>query len=477
MSTDSEHHHGRRLEPLEWLTIAHVSVFAIATTWAFGGQADWIRMPLVAWGSLGAFITLAVLLNRERAAASQRVLWCLLPLVAFNAVTIAASFNPSFAEMRYEGEILLANMGANDNWPSSARPVLARQALWQFDAIWLACFNLLLVVRSRRALRVLLLLLCVNAFVLSVFGTVQKLGHAPGLYFGAVPSPQKHFFSTFVYHNHWGAFALLSLAIATAMVAHVVRRHQTGGFFDSPALTGLVGILFISATIPLSASRSSTILMTVQLGAVFVFWITTTMRKRRAFNESIAPLVVLSLAAFALGIGLITYLARDTIKARFDLSLQQIRLARTSSQPDARIQLYRDTFCMGAAKPWFGWGMGSFPVVFDVYNTRVSPDYFPIVYHDAHSDVLQAFAEHGLVGSVLLVLCAAVPLALLRRGRTGTPIPRHLLAGCAVLLLYALLEFPFGNYAVVLMWWICFFTALQYARLSGGAAAPSTNSP
>jgi hypothetical protein len=34
-----------------------------------------------------------------------------------------------------------------------------------------------------------------------------------------------------------------------------------------------------------------------------------------------------------------------------------------------------------------------------------------------------------------------------------------------VILLYAWLEFPFDNTAVVLSWWMCYFIAVQYTHL------------
>jgi hypothetical protein len=52
-----------------------------------------------------------------------------------------------------------------------------------------------------------------NAVLLAVFGTFQKLAGAKGLWFGLVASPQPRFFSTFVYHNHWGSFILLSTVV------------------------------------------------------------------------------------------------------------------------------------------------------------------------------------------------------------------------------------------------------------------------
>ena len=43
--------------------------------------------------------------------------------------------------------------------------------------------------------------------------------------------------------------------------------------------------------------------------------------------------------------------------------------------------------------------------------------------------------------------------------------PAYLLGGCGLILVYAWVEFPFGNPAVVILWWICFFAAVRYSRL------------
>jgi hypothetical protein len=53
-----------------------------------------------------------------------------------------------------------------------------------------------------------------------------------------------------------------------------------------------------------------------------------------------------------------------------------------------------------------------------------------------------------------------------------TPIPYFLLSGCLLVALYSWVEFPFGNVAVTLAWWLCFFAAVQYARLTDAHSAP-----
>ena len=39
------------------------------------------------------------------------------------------------------------------------------------------------------------------------------------------------------------------------------------------------------------------------------------------------------------------------------------------------------------------------------------------------------------------------------------------LCGCLLVLIYAVIEFPFGSPAIVYLWWLCFFVAVRYRQL------------
>jgi hypothetical protein len=458
----------RPLGPLEWVTLIHVGILVIATTWAFGGQADFVRTPIAWWGSLGVLITLTAVQDRE---AWQRghlrpVRW-LWPVVAFNTLVLLACLNPSLREVTVEGESLLAHTGGRPWLPSSARPALALHALWIFDAMWIASFNLALVIRQRRVLRGLLIACVANALVLAIFGTVQKLSHATGLFFDTVPTRQPRFFASFVYHNHWGAFAVLMMAAGVALTWHFARRVEARNLLHSPIFGGWVALLLLAATVPLSGSRSCTLLALVLLGVVSAHLMWRAIVKRRHYKESIAVPVAGIGVALALLAGGAWLVGRETILSRLETSRQQVAEMRELGGIGDRALLYHNTWRMARDKLWFGWGMSSYPhIFFRLYNTRESrADRLPVFYNDAHSDWLQSLAEHGLIGSALLALGALVPLREVRFRSAVGPLAAYLFVGCALVLLYAWIEFPFGNLAVVLMWWVLFFTAVQTARL------------
>ncbi len=469
--------HQRPLRPLERVVLCHLGIFLVGITWAFGGGAEWLRPELAWWGSLGALLTLTALQDCESLRDGWlRSAWWLLPWLAFNAFVVAGCLNPSFRDVKFGAETLLVNDGGRAGFPSSARPLIGLNALWLFDAIWISCFNLVLVVRQRRAVRGLLLVGGANALALAVFGTVQKLAGAKGIFFGAQASPQPYFFASFVYHNHWGSFAVLMMAACLGLVWHFARRHDTRGFFHSPAFGGLIAVFFLALSVPLSTSRSCTVLTAGLLGLAWCHWLARLARKRRRFRESIILPLCGGLATVAVAAAGIWYVARDTIAMRFAKTEQQIQEIRARGDIGSRAELYRNTWTMAQAKPWFGWGMGSYPHVFTLYNTRQSIDKLPVFYRDAHSDWLQAFAEQGFVGTTLLGLCGLLPLLSLRRRHLASILPCYLLGGCGLILIYAWVEFPFGNLAVVLTWWLCFFCAVQYCRLHD-REAPAAKAP
>ena len=469
----SSRHRGSNLPSLPRLVLLHFGVLLIFTSWAFGGQAPWARQVIVWWGTIGMGLFLFVCLAHRpadgRLHPALRLLW---PLWVYDAIIIASCFNPGFREAVREGQVSLVLADPNPWLPSAAVPRLAARELWQFNGIVLSCFNLLLVLHRRQLVRQVLFLIAGNAVVLAVFGTFQQLVRAPGLWFGAVKSPNEHFFATFIYHNHWGAFTLLNLCACLGLLFHYYRRGGHRDVWHSPVLLGAVATLLLATSIPLSTSRSCTVLAAFLLLAALLHLLVRVVRQRRARYEPYAGPVAAIVLAAAVALGGIAYLGRDVIAQRSRLTSEQFTKLTADGTLTARAVLYRDTWHMAAAKPWFGWGLESYARVFRIFNTQRAIEVWvwSPFYAEAHNDWLQSLAEVGFVGTGLLALLVLLPLASVRWRRTQSVIPRYLLAGCGVVLLYAWLEFPFANRVVMLTFCAVFYCAIRYAELDANLA-------
>ena len=452
---------------LELLAVVHVAVLLVFTSWDFGGETDFARVAICWWGTLAVPIAGLVCLRRwERRDGMPAALRWLWPMVVFDCLVLLSTLNPSFSYAMIGGVRTLVNTGARSRGPSCALPVASLQDLWQFNAIYLSCFNLTIAVVRRRVLRALLMIFTANALALAVMGTFQKLANATGLYFGLQPSPNSEFFATFIYHNHWGAYVTLGTAAALGLLFHHARHGVRSGERHSPVLFGLVATLFLAAAVPLSTSRSGALLVSALITAALVQWLRHVSRMRRAAGRATGPPLVLAAAVVALGLGGIYLLGRPLIDQRAATTRRQLEAIRLRGDLGNRTQLYADTWRMAREKPWFGWGLGTYAEVFPIFNQQLSVEGWVPFYREAHSDWLQALAEVGLTGTVLLGLIAALPLvAAFRLGPPGV-LPAYLLAGCGLLVLYALVEFPFANPAVLEAFWCCLFTAVRYHKLT-----------
>lgn len=459
------------------LVLVHFGALVVFTAWAFGGQAPWARHIILGWGTVG--ITLFAYAARAHRPAAGRVhpaLRLLWPLWLFDLLVLASCFNPGFREIMKEGQASLVLANPIPWLPSAAVPRLAARELWLLNGLVLSSFNLLLVLNRRSQLRAVLFLLAGNAVVLAILGTFQKLTGATGLWFGLVASPNDHFFATFIYHNHWGAFTLLNTAACLALLFHYERQSDHRDIWHSPVPLGAVLTLLLAISIPLSTSRSSTILAVVLLGCALAHLVYRLVLRRRAAGASVVPPVIGLVLLAVLALGAIGFLARGVIAQRTRLTAQQLERLGEEGTLTSRLVLYRDTWHMAQQKPWFGWGLESYGRVFRIFNTQQPQErwFRAPIYVEAHNDWLQSVAEVGFVGTALLVLQGVVALAAVRWHDTRSAVPRYLLGGAALILVYAALEFPFANPAVVLTFSAVFYGAIRYAMLDARAGEDPT---
>jgi O-antigen ligase len=458
-----------RSDPFGRLVLWHFGILLVVSTWAFGGQSPGARQFIAWWGTLGMALFVVASVRRHTPGEIPPALRLLWPLWLYDLLVIASCFNPGFREVTGpDGTALI--LGDPVRWlPTAAVPRLAAHELWQFNGLVLSAMSLFLVVRRRSVLRGLLVLMAGNAVALAVLGTFQQLLRSDGLWFGMVPSPNDHFFATFVYHNHWGAFALMNIAVCLALLFHHQKHGQHRDVLHSPVLMGAVLTFLLAISIPLSTSRSSTVLAGVFLAAALTHFALLVARRRHG-GIAFGRLAAIALAAL-LALGAIGFLGRHIIAQRVHLTIAQWTRLAEEGTATSRLVLYGDTWRMAAEKPWFGWGLESYGRVFPLFNTQrpVEPWFPAPVYREAHNDWLQSLAEVGFVGTGLLVLQVILPLLAVPWRRAGSVIPYYLLAGAALVTGYAWLEFPFANPTVVLTFSALFWCAVRYAQLDARA--------
>jgi O-antigen ligase len=455
-----------RLTWLDKAVFVQVAVLLVGSAWAFGGNIWWARLALSIWASLALPLTLIAFLRKDTIGqeARARKTWLLPPLL-YAGLVVASTFNPSFDPLVIDGVTLVAHKGAaRPDWPSTVNAAASLGSLWLGAGVYLSALNLAWVLRSRAALRGLMILIAGNALALSVFGTVQALSSA-GFYFGAATSPNLRYFATFIYNNHWGAFMILSLSVALGLLFYQVRRIHGRDLWHSPFSAALLGALLIAATAPISASRAATGMAALLLTIATVQALVTITRERRRRNRPVWPPVVALLLWVSAGIGAVGWLALDAITSRYTET--RSALEKNQSLWGARLELYRDTWELARQKPVFGWGLDGYGVAFQLIRPP------PLEanrqnerrYATAHNDWLQSIAETGFAGTTLLVAMVALPLATLPRRVRGHPLVAYPLSGLGLLLLYAIVEFPFSNPAFLVLFWTCLFMTVQYARL------------
>src|ERR1051326_3705115 len=210
-------------------------------------------------------------------------------------------------------------------------------------------------------------------------------------------------FGPFVNHNHFAGYMTMLVPLPLAMILRVIRGQ-------AQLLYGFAAALMGTATI-VSGSRSGTI----GLAAALVLMAVLHKRSRRR-QLSVVPkgfsvarvgplvLVVLGIIAGVLWIG------AAPIVEGFGGGVDQ--LVRTGTPDPSRVDIWSATIRMVRDHPLFGTGLGTYHTVYPSYAD--SDKLFGLDY--AHNDYLQAFADGGAVGGILVVWFIAATFSAIRQG-------------------------------------------------------------
>src|SRR5665213_244398 len=106
---------------LENTVLVQMGVFFTFATWAFGGNAEWVKTALAWWGLAGALLIPAAILTARARVNLKRLSW-LIPLALFNGVVLLSAQTPGLRMLQAGAENFYA-VNAIPAWrPSAAVP-------------------------------------------------------------------------------------------------------------------------------------------------------------------------------------------------------------------------------------------------------------------------------------------------------------------------------------------------------------------
>ena len=390
-------------------------------------------------------------------------------LCLFFAIVIVGCMNPCFELDRSTGGLLPSiSEKKHVPWlPSTVLPEVTFHRIPQL-AGFLLLFGpgVFFIITKRSSLRALLWAIVANTVILSIAGIFVKLSNGTKILGYIEPTEARYFFSTFSYKNHWGAYCVLTLGVIGALTHFQLTRKQSAkSKRNSPIPLLIIASLIIGLTVPLSGSRSCSV--------VYGLFFTVYLRKLLAHKlpHSNSPRFknllsgAIALVASLMLIGSALLLHDENKEEIFRTTERQYTNLVEKGQQETRYYISRDTLKMIFEKPVFGWGLGSYSLIINIPERYLGPEHQGANFDHAHNDWLEYMSETGIVGFILLAIMFVAPYGIYLRKGNPNPISRWLWGGAIVLLLYSIVEFPCRTPAVALLLTLIIAISTKYGLI------------
>ena len=242
--------------------------------------------------------------------------------------------------------------------------------------------------------RRLFLTLALSGGLLLLLGLVERATAAQGIFWAS--APKSTFFATYFYHANAGAFINLTLPLVAgqAILAFRNKKGQLGR-----ALWGFLLLVSIAAVF-VNTSRASMvigilIMATLVAGAMVAIRRDRTIASRPQVLAT-AGVVFVCAVILTLSFGIEGALARwnNTLGSLF---------ASEGELWAGRVSIYRICWLSLPAAGWFGFGPGTFSIIFPFLEREHGSESEGILRY-AHQDYLQTILEWGALGFLLWVI-------------------------------------------------------------------------
>jgi O-antigen ligase len=237
-------------------------------------------------------------------------------------------------------------------------------------------------------------------------------------------------YGPYVNHNHYAG--LMEMLLPFPLVLAATR------FTDGNRKIVVAGIAALMAgSIFLSGSRGGMVAFVAQMFVLGAFLV----RKReRSWKQPVMLGIFLAMV-----IGFLVWMGGNELTRRL-MSIHSE--AREEVSGGMRLSIDRDCLRMFAKRPFLGWGLGAFPIVYPEFRSF----YTTFFVNQAHNDYLQLLVETGLAGSLIavwflvLVFRRATGKLVSLTGKDWTETASGALAmsallGCVGILVHSLLDF------------------------------------
>ena len=333
---------------------------------------------------------------------------------------LTIQWNPLFLPMAGFGVLILLQIVFH---VSAYRHDTISSALL-YCAYAMLCFLSGQVLLRASQARKIAVILCLFGFAIAAFALLQGVAPNGKLYWLRQPSMGGWIYGPYVNHNHYAG--LMELLVPVPLVLSLTRL--TG---EKERLAAGIAAAIMVGTVFLSGSRGGMLAIFVELVVFALVLLRLRKSVRIAIGVVAFAVVLVSLLAWLGGKELTTRVSSISKETRTELS-GGIRL---SIDRDA-IQMFRD-------KPVFGWGLGTFPVIYPQYRTF----YTNFFVNEAHNDYLQLLCEMGLLGfGTMLWFVIVLYRSALRKIRNWTSdvsgaVTLACILGCTGILVHSLLDF------------------------------------
>ena len=430
------------------LALVVLVALAVLSPWPFGSVDPWATRAIALVALATAIVAMAWDARHGALRLARFPTWAwlglwllavlqLLPLPA----ALHASLAPGSAFVWHPDVSEAAAVLGPGPFPISLHPEATRRWLAFTSGLVALALAAAPALRERTLVLRATIALVAGGTAVAVFGLVARLAFGNKLY-GVWSVPTVAPFGPFVSKNHFAGYvelaALLAVGLATGLAEEARRDRGWLSWIESRRAKWVVlawGTAFVLVlAVLVSLSRGGVLAVSAGLAAFVLLRLWARGSSRLSPRGMLATIALLALAAIGVA-SLLPTEARDRV-----ISLGAVTSEASGSY---RLAVWRDTRRLIASSPLVGSGFGAYADALRRFRTAAGE----VDVEHAESDVLEAVAEGGVVGALVIasfagfVLLAGLRAARSEPQRLQRSVATGALAGVLALGVHSLFDF------------------------------------